>query len=128
GHNERPHCSLPRRLVHKCTVLERRMDIETLRRHLEWSAAQAAWVKRLVAKHRIIVATQEREDRDTEEAKKVLAKLELCLEIHTADWGSLRSQLGLAAGPIGSPLGEFVIAPNPPLPPAAPLVHPGSSS
>ena len=70
------------------------MDIETLRRHFEWSSAQVAWAKSLVAKHRIIVATLEREDRDSAEAKKLLAEIERCLEMHTADWDSFRLQLG----------------------------------
>jgi hypothetical protein len=69
-------------------------DIETLRRHLEWSAAQVAWAQRVVAHHRMVVATLEREDRDTAEAKKLLAGLELCLKMYTANWEKIRLELG----------------------------------
>jgi hypothetical protein len=72
---------------------ERTMDRDTVRQHLEWSAAQVAEAQRFVAKHRMLVATLEREGRDTAEAKKLLAELELCLKMHIAEWSKLRNEL-----------------------------------
>ena len=55
--------------------------------------AQVAQAQRFVAKHRMLVATLEREGRDTAEAKKLLAQLELCLKVHIAEWSNLRNEL-----------------------------------
>jgi hypothetical protein len=41
----------------------------------------------------MLVATLERQGRDTAEAKKLLAQLELCLKVHIAEWSNLRNEL-----------------------------------
>jgi hypothetical protein len=70
------------------------MDRETLRRHLEWAEGQVAQAERFVAKHRLIVTTLEREGRNAAEAKRLLAQLELCLNVHVAEWSKLQIELG----------------------------------
>ena len=42
----------------------------------------------------IIVATLEREGRNAAEAKRLLAQLELCLNVHVAEWSKLKIELG----------------------------------
>jgi hypothetical protein len=70
------------------------MDRETLRRHLDWAEGQVAQAARFVAKHRMLVATLEREGRNAAEAKRLLAQLELCLNVHVAEYSKLKIELG----------------------------------
>jgi hypothetical protein len=70
------------------------MDRETLGQHLEWAEGQVAQAARFVAKHRMLVATLERNGGDTAEAKRLLAQLELCLKVHIAEWSKLKIELG----------------------------------
>jgi hypothetical protein len=70
------------------------MDRETLRQHLKWAEGQVAEATRFVAKHRMLVAALERKGGDTAEAKRLLAQLELCLDVHIANWNKLNIELG----------------------------------
>ena len=84
----------PQALRRHGTPSQRTMDRETLRQLLEWAEGQVHQAERFVAKHRMLVATLERAKGDTAEARRLLAQLELWLEVNIAERNALRWELG----------------------------------